>query len=95
MEPSERRALRRLLDVIAATEGSAGQGLRLPGGVQWRPYEMHGPVHLIDGDGASLCEQVAAADLVRIGPAAWSRAERERRCARCEFLLLVYRGQCS
>src|SRR5437763_11131247 len=59
----------------------------LPAGVAWSPHHLAGPVHVIDGDGASLCERVSAADLVPIGSRSWHLIEPERRCQLCRFQL--------
>jgi hypothetical protein len=86
--------LRRALDAVAAEAGSRpGRPLDLPGGLAWDPTNLHGPVHMVDGDGASLCQLVDAADLVVIGPTAWTTANAGRRCATCQLTLDLYRGK--
>ncbi|MFL6241185.1 MAG: hypothetical protein ACJ735_17015 [Actinomycetes bacterium] len=66
---------------------AASDPLDIPVGVAWTPDQRFAPVHVIDGDGASLCEQVVAADLVAIPNRAWQQIETDRRCPFC--LLLV------
>jgi hypothetical protein len=43
-------------------------------------------VHVIDGDGASLCEAVAADDMVVLGNRSWNEIDPDRRCAGCAFI---------
>jgi hypothetical protein len=59
----------------------------LPVGVAWDLGSLHGPVHVIDGDGASLCETLSAPILVPIAHHVWSQIAAERRCASCAFML--------
>jgi hypothetical protein len=59
----------------------------LPVGVAWTPHHLSGQVHVVDGDGASLCERVAAADLVRGDERPWHEIALERRCPVCRFHL--------
>src|SRR4051794_40436716 len=59
----------------------------LPVGVAWTPNPLSGPVHVIDGDGASLCEEIAPGDLVLIGNRPWHDIEPLRRCPICRFHL--------
>jgi hypothetical protein len=60
--------------------------------VAWDPAHLHGPVHFVDGDGASLCQLVQAGDLVVIGRAAWTVADVARRCVSCQSMVDLYRG---
>lgn len=56
-------------------------------GVAWDPNHLHAPVHVIDGDGASLCESVSSQLLVPIAHHVWAQIEPHRRCVACTFLL--------
>jgi hypothetical protein len=91
-EPDEGDVWRMLDAVERAQHHRTEQPLELPGGREWNPPHLHGPVHIVDGDGASLCQLVAAEDLVAIGPTAWSATGGARRCPSCQLLLDVYRG---
>jgi hypothetical protein len=83
----------RLLRHLADTQANTASGptpLRV--GIAWDPGFLYAPVHMIDGDGASLCETVSAGDLVEMTHQVWSQIERVRRCATCHFLLSLDKG---
>ncbi len=74
------------LNRLAAARLADG-AVSLPVGVAWTPNELYTPVHIIDGDGASWCEHVQAADLVAIPNRAWHEVEAARRCRPCGYLV--------
>ena len=49
-----------------------------------------GGVHLIDGDGASMCELVAAPDLDPLVDLSWRDVPPERQCRHCRLFLTVH-----
>jgi hypothetical protein len=69
--------------------------------VPLRAYLFHLPVgrpiapsgdclHVMDGDGASLCEIVDAEDLVQVSELLWLDVPISRRCGTCRVLMQVY-----
>jgi hypothetical protein len=89
-------------EIWRASEAAAAEPSRadrppveMPAGIAWNVSRLEAPVHVVDGDGASLCQLVDADDLVVIGPAAWETTSADRRCSRCEMLLDIYRGGSS
>ena len=46
-------------------------------------------LHVMDGDGASLCESVAAEDLVEVYALRWRDVPISRRCGTCRVLMPV------
>ena len=56
-----------------------------------RPIAPSGDcLHVMDGDGASLCEIVDAEDLVQLSEVRWLDVPISRRCGTCRVLMLVY-----
>ena len=47
-------------------------------------------LHVVDGDGASLCEIVRAEDLVQLSEVRWLDVPISRRCGTCRVLMQVY-----
>ena len=76
------------LNILAAVRRLEGP-VSLEVGVAWAPGETYTPVHIIDGDGASWCEQVSAADLVPLPNWAWHEVESARRCVACGYLVML------
>jgi hypothetical protein len=74
-------------DGLGAEVGS--EPLRLAVGVAWTPQDLAGPVHVMDGDGASLCGEVSAGNLVLIPSRTWDDVETVRRCGPCRFLIAL------
>ena len=52
-----------------------------------------GGVHLIDGDGASLCERVAALDLAPLDGVSWRDIPPDRQCPHCRLFLMAHHDQ--
>jgi hypothetical protein len=47
-------------------------------------------LHVMDGDGASLCERVAAEDLIQIHQLRWRDVPISLRCPICRTMMQVY-----
>jgi hypothetical protein len=51
-----------------------------------------GTVHVVDGDGSSLCEVVDAADLHLVDDLRWPDLPADQQCPRCQLLIVVDDG---
>ena len=49
-------------------------------------------LHVMDGDGASLCERVAAEDLIQVHELRWRDVPLSMRCPSCRTMMQVYRA---
>jgi hypothetical protein len=47
-------------------------------------------LHVMDGDGASLCERVAAEDLIQVYELRWRDVPLSLRCPACRTMMQVY-----
>jgi hypothetical protein len=74
------------IDVNAAPTGAA---LSMPVG---RPASPSGSylLHVVDGDGASLCESVDAENLVQVHALRWYEVPTSRRCCACQTILWLH-----
>jgi hypothetical protein len=63
----------------------------LPVAASWELDRMAAPMHhLVDGDGASLCERVSPEDLVVLTyDDGWADSDDERRCVLCAVLSVL------
>lgn len=47
-------------------------------------------MHAVDGDGASLCEQVPAERLLRPDDLTWPDVPRDMRCHHCQITMIAF-----
>ena len=73
-------------DVHIRTQGGGLQALSV--GRPASPFGDH--LHVMDGDGASLCERVDAEDLVQVHGLGWRDVPISLRCRICRAMMQVY-----
>jgi len=73
--------------LLPGREGSAADADPLGAGTPYGAAPIRGSVHLIDGDGASVCDDVSADVLVRLDSVPWSGVPRDQRCAECQLFM--------
>jgi hypothetical protein len=71
-------------------ENAPADDVPLPAGAAHGTVPGPGGVHLVDGDGTSLCELVAAPDLGRLDDVSWRSIPPDRQCPHCRVILMVH-----
>jgi hypothetical protein len=78
----------RLRTGVPPTAPAAVGGFALRAGTLHGAPSDNGTVHLVDGDGSSLCEAVDAADLRPVDDLRWPDLPAGQQCPRCRLLIL-------
>ena len=60
----------------------------VPVGRRLAPFDDR--LHVMDGDGSSLCERVDAANLLAIDALRWRDVPLSRRCVACRAMMVAY-----